>query len=136
MSRYLLAGLMLLVSGKLFAYDFPIEILEYVDDVRIVAHINKKDISADRQWSPFEAAPPLSIKDALNAVEQQIKTGTDYQEVSLSGIELKRIPHHKAHWHYLVRINHRVDGEIRSHFFVVLMDGKVIPAIREPESVK
>jgi hypothetical protein len=56
--------------------------------------------------------------------------------MTLTGIELKKIPRHEKHWHYLVKTKSEVDDIVESHYFIVLMDGKVIAAIKEPESIK
>ena len=59
---------------------------------------------------PFASPPPLSINDALKAVEN--------------------------YWHYLIRLKSTIDNKPRADFFVVLMDGKVISAFKEPDSIK
>jgi len=127
--------LVLLFSAKLFAYEFPIEITEYIDDVKVDAYISKSDIDQELIWTPFDGAPPLSIAAALQAI-QGYAANTDLADMTLTGIELKKIPRHEKHWHYLVKIKSEVDGIVESHYFIVLMDGKVIPAIKEPESIK
>ena len=127
--------LVLLFSAKLFAYEFPIEITEYIDDVKVDAYISKSDIDQELIWTPFDGAPPLSIAAALQAI-QAYAANTDLADMTLTGIELKRIPRHEKQWHYLVKIKSEIDGIVESHYFIVLMDGKVIPAIKEPDSIK
>jgi len=136
MYKKLLPFLFLLLSGKVLALNFPIEITEYFDDVKIIAYVNKSDINDKSQWTPFESPPPLSIPDALKAVETYISSDTSYVDTTLTEIELKRIPHHETYWHYLVKIKSTVDDAVQPHFFVVLMDGKVISAIKLPEAIK
>lgn len=128
--------LLLLFSGKALAFDFPIEVTEYIDSTKIVAYINKNDINKKLQWAPFDGPPPLSIADALQAVHKYIKLDVDFSNTSLTGIELKRIPHHEKSWHYIVRIKYKTNGVMQPHFFIVLMDGKVISALKEPDSIK
>lgn len=135
-SKKLLALSLLLISSKLFAVEFPVEVSEYIDDVKIDAYINKHDINDKSKWTPFEAAPGLTIDAALAAVKKYIDTSTDFKNTSLVGIELKPIPHHEAYWHYLVKTKSVVDNETKAHFFVVLLDGKVVSAIQEPDSIK
>jgi hypothetical protein len=125
----------MLVSAKLFAYEFPLEITEYIDDVKIDAYISKSDINEALIWTPFESEPPLSMAAALQAIQAYV-ANTDLEDMTLTGIELKKLPHHEKHWHYLVKIKSEVDEVVESHYFIVLMDGKVIPAIKEPESIK
>lgn len=132
----LIASLLLLFSGKVLAFDFPIAITEYVDEVRIAAYINKDDLKNSIPWSPFEGPPPLSIHEALKAVQDHMKNDADFASGVLDEIELRKIPHHEKDWHYLVRMKYQSDDKVQPHFFLVLMDGKVISAIREPESIK
>lgn len=128
--------LLLLLSGKILAVDFPIEVTEYIDDVKIHAYINKKDVNPNTRWIPFKNPPPLSITDALEKVHSYIKENDDLNNTRLIGIELKQIPHHEDNWHYLVKIKTMIDDTPVPHFFVVLMDGKVISAIKMPDSIK
>ena len=130
----LLSGILL--SGRALAFEFPIEITEYVDEVRIAAYINKEDIDNNVKWTPFEGPPPLSIHEALKAVQEFMMSDSNLTKSTLVEIELRQIPHHEKSWHYLVRVRYQTEDKIRSHFFLVLMDGKVISAIREPESIK
>ena len=128
--------LIFLLSGKVFAFDFPIEITEYIDDVKITAYINRNEIESRSQWTPFKSPPPLTIADTLKAVKTFIDENTEFANSTLTGIELKQIPHHKKFWHYLVKIK-TMRGDIdQPHFFVVLMDGKVISAITRQGSIK
>jgi hypothetical protein len=136
MFKKLMPFLLLLVFGRVMAYENPIEIIEYIDDVKVVAYINKSDINTKIEWTPFESPLPLSIDDALHAVQEYIQSDDDITDVKLSGIELKRIARHEMYWHYLVKLKYKSGDETRPHFFVVLMDGKVISALREPESIK
>lgn len=128
--------LILLYSGKVLAIEFPIEITEYADGVRIVAYLNKNDINEKSRWRPFHGAPPLSINDALQAVQQHINSRPDAGHITITEIELRQIPHHKGYWHYLIKAKQEVNEGTHAQFFIVLMDGKVISAIREPESIK
>lgn len=132
----LVPSLFLLLSGQVLAYEFPIEITEYVDEVRIAAYINRGDINENVQWIPFEGPPPLSIHEALTAVQKYLQSDSDMVNSSLVEIELRPIPHHENNWHYLVRIRYQTNDKVQPHFFLVLMDGKVISAIREPEAIK
>lgn len=125
----------LLFSAKLFAYEFPIEATEYLDDVKVVAYIKKSDISQGLIWTPFASAPPLSMSAALQAIQDYAEKA-GLENMTLTGIELKPIPHHEKHWHYLVKVKTEEDDTFQSHYFVVLMDGKVIPALKQPDAIK
>jgi hypothetical protein len=136
MTKNLLPILMLLFSAQVFAVEFPIEISEYIDDVKIDAYINKVDLNKTSQWTPFESSPPLTINQALTAILNEEKSEIDFSNSRVIGIELKPVPHHKSYWHYLVKIKTITEEGSEPHFFIVLMDGKVITAIKEPESIK
>ena len=136
MYKKILPLLFVFFSGKLFAFDFPIEITEYIDDVKITAYLNKSVLNEKSQWTPFESPPPLSIFDALQDVNEYLKANTAFANASLTGIELKQIPHHKTYWHYLVKIKTPVGDKSEPHIFVVLMTGKVISAIKRQGSIK
>lgn len=136
MYKKMLPLLVLLFSGKVMAYDFPLEIIEYIDDVKIFAYLKQNDIDEKAKWTPFESQPPLSVNDALLAVQQFIKSNEGFTDVSLTSIELKQIPHHKHYWHYLVKVKYSSKDKQQPHFFIVLMDGKVVSALKQPEAIK
>lgn len=119
------------------AVQFPTQIIEQFDDVRIVSFINESDISHSAQWNPLESAPPLSISDAIDAVKKlSLRSAATPDSFSIAEIELRQIPHHKNHWHYLIKTKSDVDHASKNEFYVALMDGTVIPAIVEPKSYK
>lgn len=123
-------------STKLPAVQFPVEVIEFMDNARVVASIEAVDIDASAQWQPFSGAPPLSLTAALDAVHKHLAADPTLADATLSGIELKQIPHHENHWHYLVKLQaHNADNP-RPHYFIVLMNGKVIAGLREPQAVK
>lgn len=136
MYKKLLPLLILLLSGKALAYDFPIEITEYIDNVKIIAYVNKNDIDKKLEWSPFKSSLPLSVTDALSAIQKYLAANSAFTEVRFMSIELKQIPHHEKNWHYIVKVTYKMDEHTHPHFFVVLMDGKVISALTKPESIK
>jgi hypothetical protein len=136
MTKNLLPILILLFSTQVLAIEFPIEISEYIDDVKIDAFINKEDLEKTSQWTPFESSPPLTINQALIAILNDEKSEINLNNASVIGVELKPVPHHKSYWHYLVKIKTISEEGSEPHFFIVLMDGKVISAIKEPESIK
>ncbi len=126
----------LLFAGNALANEPPIEISEYIDDVTIIAYINESDIGVESQWIPFKSPPPLSISDALQAVDQYIKANSEFARTTLIGIELKKVARHENIWHYLVRVKGSIADKTQAHFYVVLMNGKVISGIRRPDSIK
>ena len=80
MGKKLIPLLFLLMSGRVLAYEFPVEVVEYIDDVKIVAYIDKNHISKISQWVPFESQPPLSIHDALQAVQKFMISNAEFAE--------------------------------------------------------
>ena len=128
--------LLVLFSANVLAREFPIEIFEYIDNTRVVAFVNEADIDKTLHWTPFEGPLPLTLTDALKAIEAYIKTNPELTNAVLSGVELKPVPHHEGSWNYLVRMKTFADGKPVSHYFIVLMDGKIVSGLKEPEMVK
>ncbi len=132
----LLPLLLVLLAGKVFARESPIEVFEYIDDVKIVAFIKESDIERGLYWAPFEGSPPLTISKALANVYKHLAANPKLAKATLVEIKLKEIPRHKGYWHYLIKLNTKTNHKLHSYYFVVLMDGKIFPALREPESFK
>ncbi len=132
----LIPVLLTLLAGNAFAIEFPIEITEYIDDTKVDSYISSSVISDKSKWEPFESALPLSLNDALKAVDVYLDADPAFKHSSLIGIELKPIPNHESYWHYLAKLKSEINGKRQFHFIVVLMDGQVISAFREPESIK
>jgi len=128
--------LLLLVSSRILANEYPVEIFEYLDDTKVVAFLKDSDIDKTAQWIPLETEVPLNINGALKAVSDLADTDDSLEIIALTSIELKQIPGHPKHWHYLIKMKTESNGEIQPHYFVVLLDGKVIPAVKEPETFK
>ncbi len=136
MFKTMLPLVLLFVSGTSSAIEFPIEIIEYIDNTKVVAFVNEDDIDKSLRWSPFETPPPLSMTDALKLVQKQMAMDPELANAHLTGIELKPIPHHDGQWHYLVKLKNQVGDKPHARYFVLLMNSKVIAGMREPETVK
>lgn len=128
--------LLILFSGLARAYDFPIEVIEFIDDAKVVAFVDETDIDEALDWTPFEGSPPLTIAGALAAIREHIATDKNLADATFAEIELKQLPNHPKHWHYLVKMRSQESDAPHSIFFIVLMNGKVITGIREPQSLK
>lgn len=130
--------LLILFSGKTLAIEFPLEVIEYLDNAKVVAFINEADIDKSLPWKPFGGAPPLTLERAIDLMQQHATADLKLKNVSLVEIELKQIPHHENYWHYLVKMRADADAadKRRSYYFIILMNGKIISGIREPESIK
>ena len=136
MFRAVLAGLLYLSSNSVWAFQFPIEMIEGVDGARVVVNINKDDLDKEGQWAPFEGAPPLTVAGVLDIMQAHMKRSPALSNASLKEIQLRPIPHHESIWHYMVVMQTMKEGKPILHYYVVLMSGKLIPAILEPESYK
>ena len=126
-----------LVSISAQANQFPVEIIENIDDMKVVAFIKETDIEKSIKWTPFsELPPPMSIEQVVSAIKKEVTGDTKLDDAVITEIELKSMPHHKAHWHYLVKLQANMNGKVDNVVYIVLMDGKVIRAIKEPEAIK
>ena len=127
--------LMSLISISAYA-QFPVEIVEYIEDTKVVAFIDEAQLDESMQWQPLLEAPPLSIAGAVDAIKNHLASVEGVSEYTINEIELKVLPHHEQYWHYLVKLHASINGNSNSYFFVVLMNGKVIPAVKESGSIK
>lgn len=130
------ALLLLLLGSNAHAYELPIEIFEYVDNAKVVAFVHESDLGDSTRWHPFAAAPPLTIENVTAAVGSYIATTEGINNAVIEEIQLRKMPRHEDQWHYMVKLKTAGEDAIRYHYLVILMNGKIIPAIREPESIK
>ena len=130
--RWLLMAV-LAFSANAYAFQSKVEIIEQFDNLRMVAFIGREDINNSPEWEPNSGGPPLSVEEAIQAVKTFIKdpTGT----LPIREIEIRTVPRHEKHWHYLVKIKNDA-MKTKYDIYVVLMNGKVIPAIIEPQAYK
>ena len=134
--RWLLLALTIF-SGNAQSYQSLIEIVEQFDDNKVVAFINEADIENYPVWHQLTEAPPLSIRSAIQALQNQYKANGDTLITeAIKEIELREISQHKNYWHYLVKIKNDDHQKNKYQVYVVLMNGKVISALIETESFK
>lgn len=133
--RWLLL-LLTIVSINAQSFQPSLEIVEQFDDVRLIAFINKADIENYPLWHPLTEAPPLSIRNAIQAINKYKANNGKLITGIIKEIELREMPHHKNYWHYLIKINTNPGKKPRYQVYVILMNGKVIPALIETESYK
>ena len=127
---------MLAISGSpMQGSDFPVEIIEQIGNDRVIAFIEESDIAQTSVWEPTQGSPGLSIPEALQAVYGEIAADPKLTSGQLEEIKLEQIPHHAGYWNYLVRMQ-TSNHEKHTSYYIVLMNGKVVPAVREPGSVK
>ena len=119
------------------SYQSSIEIIEQFDDVKLVAFIRESDLENYPQWNPMKEAPPLTISKAIKAVhDYHKKNNAELAAETVNEIELKKMTRHEKYWHYLVKIKVNGNDGTRYQVYVVLLNGKVIPALTETESYK
>ena len=129
LSRSLLAAILAL-SVNAQAFQPQLEIIEQFDDLNLVAFISSEDMSSNPQWEPGAEKPPLAVEDAIGAVMSFVKSPEPVKE-----IEIRQVPGHEKQWHYLVKtVNHSLKAKYS--LYVVLMNGKVLPGLIEPQGYK
>jgi len=134
-------GLLLLLtlafSANAQSYQPSIEIIEQFDDVKLVAFIRESDLENYPQWNPVKEAPPLTINKAIQAVhDYHKKNNAELATETVNEIELKKMTRHEKYWHYLIKIKINGSDDPKYQVYIVLMNGKVIPALTETESYK
>jgi len=123
----------LVLSANVHALQPKIEIIEQFDNLRMVAFIGMEDINNNPEWNPDSGAPPLTVGEAIQSVKDFIKTSDT--SIDIKEIEIRPVPKREKQWHYLIKI---ANDAMKSKYdiYVVLMNGKVIPAIIEPQGYK
>lgn len=125
--------LILTLAIDAYALEPKIEIVERFDNLRMVAFIDHADLDNSPAWDPNQGNPPLSIGEAIQAVKSFIHDSTG--STPIREIELRRVPSDKSHWHYLIKITDKAMST-KYDIYVVLLNGKVVPAAIEPQSYK
>ncbi len=120
-------------STNVYAFESKVEIFEQFDDLRMVAFVSEKDIANSPEWNPDVSAPPLTVFQAIKAVRNF--NSSSHSSGSVKEIEIRPMPKHAKHWHYLIKIKTKATKN-KYDIYVVLMNGKVIPAIIEPQTYK
>ncbi len=139
MLRSLLAGFSLLIfQHSVSASPFPLTLIETFDDDRVVIYASESDINNAPDWQPAEGAPPLSVKKLIDDINDWRTRNPEFRDATISEFELKPIRNHeKQHrWYYLVQIKNAGSSKADEHYLAVLMNGKVLPAIKEPAAYK
>lgn len=134
----ILPVLFLIFVANASAMQFPLEIIERFDEFRIVVYANQSDIDTAPAWNPGAGAPPLSIEKLLQIIARQSKDDARLHNAEIQKVELKPIHGDQAgnHWYYLVQMKVFTGEHPSMQYIAVLMSGKVLPAVREPDSYK
>lgn len=117
-----------------YAFQFPLEIIDYMDDATIIVYAKKDDINSTSSWLPGEGNIPLGINDLVSTVNNWLKTQSKMAGLKINEIELKKVKKHEKdnYWYYLVQLKNNNDTQ----YLAVLMNGQILPAIKEPKSYK
>ena len=125
----LLLAFSFLISNA-YAYQPKVEIIEQFDNLKMIAFIHKDDINSNPEWNPNLEAPPMTTIEAIQALKSSIKALGSIKE-----IEIRQIPKHNTQWHYLIKVADETMSS-KVSIYVVLMNGKVIPGIIQPQGYK
>lgn len=141
--RYpLIPGLVLFMSclnmTNAFAMDghWPEEVFDVMDNQRLVIFLENEDIAESPEWQPTKGRSPLSIADVLKLANVWISQNSRLSNAKVHEIELKPISKHEHRWYYLLQLQSKSNGKITEHYIAVLLNGKVVPAIAEPTTIK
>lgn len=123
-----------LAAGKVW----PVEIFDVMDNQKLVLFLRDQDIVSSPSWQPADGAPPLTIAEALKHIQSWIDKDPRLAGARVHELELKPIHEHhqQDRWYYLLQLRTEHDGEVVTSYAAVLMNGKVIAAIVEPDSYK
>ena len=117
-----------------YAFQFPLEIIDYMDDATIIVYAKKDDINNTSVWIPGEGNVPLGINELVSKVNSWLKTQPEMSALKINEIELKKVKKHEKenYWYYLLQLKNHKDIQ----YLAVLMNGQILPAIKEPKSYK
>ncbi len=117
---------------------WPVEIYDVMDNQKLVIFLANEDIAESPQWQPAEGGPPVSIADALEYAHSWIEQEPQLKGAKVQEIELKPVHEHKREnrWYYLLQLRSETDGKTTANYIAILFNGKVVPAIVEPASIK
>ena len=136
MMFYKLFSVALLFSffSNTYAFQFPLEIIDYMDDATIIVYAKKNDINKTSTWIPGEGSLPLSVDDLVSKVNIWLKTQPNMINLKINEIELKKVKKHEKenYWYYLIQLHNKNNTQ----YIAVLMNGQILPAIKEPKSYK
>ncbi len=120
--------------SQTYAFQFPLEIIDYMDNATIIVYAKKDEINSTSTWIPGEGNVPLNIDELVGKVSSWLKTQSKMSAFKINEIELKKVKHHEKdnYWYYLIQLKNNSDTQ----YIAVLMNGRILPAIKEPRSYK
>jgi len=128
------------ITSSFAAKSLPVEVLirEDIDRTRIILYLTQEEIRSIPKWQPGEGNPPLAMNDAINKLLAWISKKPAYQGGKIQEIEFKLLnaPHNTQRWYYLANVKTPDHGPLSAHYFAILADGSILPAIQEPQAIK
>ncbi len=127
-----------MTTGVATAAPWPLEIIDHLDDATLVIYANESDIESSPRWSPAKGAPPFGLTALFKAVGDWKKQNHYAEADGIEKVELKPIARHEkeGRWYYLVQLKDLEDDGHAHRYLAVLMNGKTIAAVKEPEAYK
>jgi len=113
------------------AARLPAEVVENLDQYRIVLYLSEDQIDAIPAWQPGKGKPPMSLEAAVNRTLEWIGTSDLLKDARIHELKYKPVHNYESRnrWYYLVEL--RMQGT-KKRFLAILPDGQVVPAIEEP----
>lgn len=123
--------LLSLVSGAAQSAMLPTEVVENLDQYRIVLYLDQNQIDAIPAWQPGEGAPPMTLEAAVARTLEWIGDNELLKAARIHELKYKPVHNYESlnRWYYLVEL--RMQGT-KKRFLAVLPGGEVVPAIEEP----
>lgn len=117
--------------GAARAAQLPVEVVETLDQNRLVVYLSEAQIDAIPAWQPGAGQPPMSLQAAVARALEWIRDRDLYTDARIYELKFKPVHNYEAlnRWYYLVDL--RLPGG-RRHFIAVLPNGDVVPAMVEP----
>ena len=135
MNFFRLITLVIVISAtSAYASQSNVDLYERFDDFRVVAVIKKEDINNSPTWNPGMDPLPLSVDGAIQSIRDFIKQPDMIG--AIEKIEIRGIKNYPGHWHYLFKVATDDTNSSGYKMYLVLLNGKVIPAFIEPDAIK
>ncbi len=138
LKNFLAIAVLLAAIGSVNASPWPLEIIDHLDETKIVIYIKEADIEASPLWNPASGTPTFGLSELLETVAAWKEKNKWDAADGIEKIELKPIMHHEkeGRWYYLVQLKNVEKGKRSHQYLAVLMSGKAVAAIMEPEAYK
>jgi len=134
----LLAVVVFVIAQNALAAPFPLVLIESFNDAKVIIYAKESDIRNAPNWKPSDGAPPLSMENLITDIQKWNSLNPKFSDSRINEFELKPIVHYEKEnrWYYLVQMKDTNKGKTGEHYLAVLMNGKVLPAVKKPASYK